>query len=219
MRAQAVFVLLLATASARAATPVPEPGTAADRAVLQRVLAESRVDCVPVPPETSYLGELYRAAQEAIFAAIARGSRMLRLPRWLVLSAAVALAVASVVLILLRLLRPRLRRGGTREAGAVAAGDPRPAAWDADAWRAELERCLAAGQLQEALKSLWWWLARSVAGSQAEPDWTSRDLVARSRRQDLRDLVRSLDLFTYGPRQPEIAELRGLKDRFEEALS
>jgi hypothetical protein len=219
MRAQAVFVLLLAIASARAATPVLEPGAAADRAVVQRVLAESRVDRVPVPPEASYLGELYRAAQGAVFAAIARGSRLLRLPRWVLQTAAIVLAAGAVLLFLLRLIRPRLRRGGTRETGAVAAGDPRPAAWDADAWRAELERCLAAGQLPEALKALWWWLARSVAGSQAEPDWTSRDLVAHSRRQDLRDLVRSLDLFTYGPRQPEIAELRGLKDRFEEVLS
>ncbi len=89
----------------------------------------------------------------------------------------------------------------------------------AAAWRAELERRLAEGRIAEALEALWWWLARSVAATQVEADWTSRDLVTRSRREDLRDFVRRLDAFTYGPRRPAVEDLRGLVGRLEEALS
>jgi hypothetical protein len=108
---------------------------------------------------------------------------------------------------------------GDREPAAVAGGLAPAAPRDAAAWRAELERRLAAGRIPEALEALWWWLARSLAGGEAEADWTSRDLVARSRREDLRGLVRRLDAFTYGPRQPGVEDLRGLLGRLEEALA
>jgi hypothetical protein len=94
-----------------------------------------------------------------------------------------------------------------------------PAARSAAAWRAELERRLAAGLVAEALEALWWWLARSLASGQVEPAWTSRDLVTRSRREDLRDLVRRLDAFTYGARRPAVEDLRRLVGGLEEALS
>jgi hypothetical protein len=106
-----------------------------------------------------------------------------------------------------------------RTEGDVAEIDLPAAERSATAWRAELERRLAAGHIAEALEALWWWLARSVAASQAEPAWTSRDLVARSRREDLRDLVRRLDAFTYGPRRPAVEDLRRLVGGLEEALS
>jgi hypothetical protein len=215
---------LLAAGPALAAAPEDVPpglqqAVPANRTLMERVLAESRVERTPVPPETSYLGELNRAFQRAVVGAILRGGRMLGLPRPVLQALAVALAVLAALL-LLRLLAPRLRRRRSGEGtGEVAVLGPSPAARDAAAWRAELERCLAAGRIAEALEALWWWLARSLAGSQAEPDWTSRELVVRSRREDLRDLVRRLDVFTYGPRRPGIGELRDLTDRLEEALS
>jgi hypothetical protein len=190
----------------------------ADRALMDRVLAESGVERVAVPPETSYLGELFRAAQRAVLDALLRGSEMLSLPREAVQWMAGALVVLAVLL-LARALLSRRRRRGREEPGSTSQLGAAPAAWDAAAWRAELERRLGDGRIAEALEALWWWLARSVAGEKAERDWTGRDLVARARREDLRELVRRLDAFTYGPRRPAVEDLRRLLGRLEEALS
>jgi hypothetical protein len=139
-----------------------------------------------------------------------------------VLWGVVALAAVLVLLLIGRLLYARLRRrspkAGQDRAGA-AATTVAEVLRDAAGWRAELDRRLAAGRTAEALEALWWWLARSLAGDDAEPDWTSRDLVARSAREDLRGLVRRLDAFTYGPRRPAVEDLRGLVGRLEEALA
>ena len=192
----------------------------ADRALLDRVLASSGVERTPVPPEGSYFGELGRALREAVVAAILRGAEMLHLPRKVMIAAAF-LAAAVALLLILRALWPRLRR--RRPAAAV--GDLARVApavihtLDAAGWRAELERRLAAGKTAEALEAAWWWLARSLAGSQAEPDWTSRDLVTRTQRSDLTRLIRRLDAFIYGPLRPRPEDVRGLVDRLEEALA
>ncbi|HEV7785967.1 MAG TPA: hypothetical protein VGQ28_11565, partial [Thermoanaerobaculia bacterium] len=103
---------------------------------------------------------------------------------------------------------------------SATASVPTPAAeLDAAGWRAELDRRLAAGLSAEALEAAWWWLARSLAGSRALADWTSRDLVTRVGRPDLASLIRRLDAFIYGPRRPAPEEVRGLVDRLEEALT
>ncbi|HEY0511725.1 MAG TPA: hypothetical protein VGH73_07470 [Thermoanaerobaculia bacterium] len=198
------------------------PFVAADRGVLARVLAASGVERAPAPPESSYLGELGRAVRRTIVEALLAGAKRLHVAPWALWALVAVLAVVVALLILRAIFsRVRGRRRGTTgpESSAVA---PEPAsgrARDAAAWRSELERRLAAGRIPEALEALWWWLARSLAGGDAEADWTSRDLVARSHGRDLRDLVRRLDAFTYGPRQPGVEELRGLLGRLEEALA
>jgi hypothetical protein len=194
----------------------------ADRALMERVLASSGVERAPVPAESSYLGELSRAAQQALVEALMKAGEALHLsPR--VLWAAVAVFAVLVFLLIARAVLSRLRRRTVVEKTAAAAAGSAPAAstasWDAAGWRAELERRLAAGRTPDALEALWWWLARSLAGPEAAADWTSRDLVARSRRDDLRPLVRRLDAFTYGPLPPEIEDLRGLVGRLEAALA
>jgi hypothetical protein len=191
----------------------------ADRAVLQRVLASSRVERTPVPPESSYLRELARAALDTLFQAVRKGAGMVHLsPRALIGAAVVVAALALGLLV--RALLPRLRRG-RRAAGEAPASVAPPLPLrelDAAGWRAELERRLAAGRSAEALEAAWWWLARSLAGSQAMPDWTSRDLLRRAGRQDLAALIRRLDAFIYGPHRPAAQDVRGLVDRLEEAL-
>jgi hypothetical protein len=195
----------------------------ANPALLERVLASSGVERTPVPAESSYLGELGRAAQQALMKALMKAGEALHLsPR--VLWAAVALFAAIVFLLIARAVFSRLRRRRAmgEETEMSAAGSTPAAAtasWDAAGWRAELERRLAEGRTPDALEALWWWVARSLAGPEAAADWTSRDLVARSRRDDLRHLVRRLDAFTYGPRPPEIEDLRGLVSRLEAALA
>lgn len=177
-----------------------------------------------MPPQSSYLGELGRALQEAIARAVLRGARMLHLSKGTFYALAVAVAALALVL-LVRALLPRLRRRPpVPERGALAASPAPAATLDAAGWRAELDRRLAEGCIPEALEALWWWLARSLAGPEAEPDWTSRDLLARARRDglqgnQLRGLVRRLDLFTYGPRPPAVEDLRGLLGRLEETLA
>jgi hypothetical protein len=191
----------------------------AERTVLERVLADSAVERVPAPPESSYFGELAQRAQMALLDLLVKGGNMLRLPRPVYLAITLGLAAIALFL-LLRLLLPRLRRRAMiQETGDVTELDLPPAARSAAAWRAELERHLAEGRVAEALEALWWWLARSVAAGKVEPDWTSRDLVTRSRREDLRDLVRRLDAFTYGPRRPAVEDLRRLVGGVEEALA
>lgn len=194
---------------------------AADRAVLDRVLAGSGVETAPAPPDSSYFGELFGAARQALLDALLAGGRMLNLPRPVVYGIVIAL-LGLAVLLLLRMVLARVRASASRnqEAGSVAAAEgPAAAPRDAAGWRAELERRLAEGRIPEALEAAWWWLARSVAGEKAEPDWTSRDLLARARRRELTPLVRRLDAFIYGQRRPEAEELRALVGRMEETLS
>lgn len=197
----------------------------ADGDLMKRVLAESGVEQTPVPPETSYVGELFRAAQRAVIDAFMAGVKKLDVPEPMVRVVAWGLAGLAVLLIAWVVFSwwKRRRRGKEEGEGSVAALDVPPAKRTAAAWRAEMDRLLSEGRIAETLEALWWWLARSLAGDRAEPDWTSRDLVAQARREDLRndlrDLVRRLDAFTYGPRPPGIDDLRHLVGRLEEALA
>jgi hypothetical protein len=213
----------LAAAPMAGAAPLAGPPAQADREVLEQVLAASEVERVPAPPEASYVRDVGAAIQRALIGLFARGASLLRLPRWALIGFVALLALTALALVL-RVLAAWLqgRRRAGEEAGTVAVSpDAAPVAdpgWDAAAWRAELDRCLAEGRLADGLRAAWWWLARAVAGDRVEPDWTGRDLVARSRREDLRDLVRRLDALTYGPARPTLEDLRRLTSRLEMAL-
>lgn len=191
----------------------------ADRELVERAL--QGVERTPVPPEGSYLGELWRAFQQGLLDLLER-SRLLALPAFVLFGLAVIVAVLAALLLVWALLpRLRARRAKRRaeEGDVVAVGGVPPAARDAAAWRAELERRLSEGKTAEALEAAWWWLARSVAGPKVEPDWTSRDLLAAARRDDLQDVVRGLDTLTYGPRRPGLEEVRTLVGRLEAVLA
>lgn len=191
----------------------------ADRTVLERVLTSSGVERTPVPPESSYFGELVRTVVEALFQNLEKGARMIHLPPQVLIGAAFVAAAVALFLIA-RALLPHLRSAGRRASGtpAPAAMPAPPAELDAAGWRAELDRRLAAGRSAEALEAAWWWLARSLAGTRPSADWTSRDLVLRAGRPDLAVLIRRLDAFIYGPRRPAPDEVRGLVSRLEDAL-
>ena len=224
-----------APAAGPGAAPRPaRPGVvwhaaAAARPLLARVLSASGVERRPEPPDASYLRDL----AASVFAAVARlidrvGSR-LALPLWLLQGFVAALALAAAGL-LARTAWVRRRRAagggpaamatGAGETGAgEAAGAEASDLWGAAAWKLELERQLVQGRVHEALRATWWWLARSLAGAQAEPTWTGRELLRRCRREDLGALMRQLDGMTYGPRQPATEEVRGLAVRLEAALA
>ena len=201
-------------ASAGVERIVPADGVLLDHAL-------RGVERTPAPPQTSYLAELARAAQDALLQALLRGAEMLHVPRRLLVGATFV-AAAVALLLVVRALLPRLRRrrrpAAPGELAAVAAAMPVGLELDAAGWRAELDRRLDAGRTADALEAAWWWLARSLAGSRALPDWTSRDLVTQAGRPDLAGLVRRLDAFIYGPRRPALEDVRGLVDRLAEAL-
>jgi hypothetical protein len=203
----------------------------ADRALLGRVLAGSRVERRSEPPDASYLRDLIASLYTALAKVIERATGRLGLPGWLLSGIAAALA-AVVVALLARAWWARRRRArgsgqGIEAPAAAAAGGRRAGGGragegellDAAAWRFELQRRLAEQRLPEALRAAWWWLARSLAGTRAQPTWTGRELLRWSRREDLRDLVRQLDRLTYGPRPPVAEDVRQLAALLEAALA
>jgi hypothetical protein len=187
---------------------------------VRRILAETGVERTPVAPQASYLAELWQTFLRYLAELILRTGRVLGLGHqaqlWIVGSLSV-LAFAAVAWMLFALLR-RGRSEPKKAKPAVSGPAPAAAAWDAVAWRAELERCLAEERIGEALRAAWWWLARSIAGLEAEPDWTSRDLAARTERRELRDLLRRLDALTFGADRPGLPDLRHLAEQIQGAL-
>ena len=134
---------------------------------------------------------------------------------WL-LRALIVLGLAALVWTAFSLLRRRRPKAGRQtEVSPLAAA---AAAWDAAAWRSELERCLAEERIGDALRAAWWWLARSIAGPEVETDWTSRDLLKRTQRRELREILRRLDVLTFGSDRPGVTDLRHLAEQIRGAL-
>jgi hypothetical protein len=191
---------------------------------MARVLAASRVDTRGSSPDASYLRDFLAGVARL---AVRAGSQ--HAPRgWLLWSVAGLLAAAAAVLLVRhRLAARRARTEGRPDPAGPAAGGGRAraaagagvAVWDAAAWRLELDHLLAQNRTAEALSAFWWWLARSLAGARAEATWTGRDLLSWSRRDDLRPLIRQLEVMRYGPRQSSIAEIQRLASRLEADLA
>ncbi|MBV8200885.1 MAG: hypothetical protein JOZ15_09715, partial [Acidobacteria bacterium] len=98
---------------------------AADRALLARVLAASRVERRPEPPDASYLRDLLARLYVAVAQAVERVSSRLGLPWWL-LAGIAAILVAAAAALLARAWRARRRRaaeGGQAPAAGAAAAD------------------------------------------------------------------------------------------------
>ena len=139
----------------------------------------------------------------------------------------VALAVAALAWVLVAALRRRRSRQDVAADTSAPAASSAPAdtVRDAEAWRTELERLLSQGagewsaeRTGAALRAAWWWLARAIAGPEAAADWTSRDLAARARGRELRDVLRRLDVLTFGAGRPGWADLRGLAEQIRLSL-
>lgn len=92
-----------------------------------------------------------------------------------------------------------LRAIGVEEGIPVATGS----------WEAALQQALADGDVGRAVHALWWWLAQSL-GCGADPSWTSRELMQRSGRRDLRAHVRRLDRLLYSPNAPRLDDVEAL---------
>lgn len=198
--------------------------TPADQALIERLLRETGASSTPPAPEWSeYARELageVAAWLEALLAPVARGlgARV----QWLEYGAA-ALVIVTLAVLLFLLGRALLESARRRQPGAAAgptpapSPGPEPARAPAD-WRAEVDARLARGDVKAALAALWWWLASAVSTRDADPTWTSRELLEQARRRDLQPFARDLDRQAYGPVRPGVDEVRRLAARLEGAL-
>ena len=198
----------------------------ADRAALERILAQSGVDRTPAAPSwLEYLEEVVTRVATAIAAAIEAfwqrfaGPDVPSLEEPL-LVLAIAILVSAVYLVartlVLDYLRSRRAPTAPPRVAPVAARDQ--ALRDASAWRSALEAHLARGDVAAALEALWWWLARTLLAERALASWTSRELLTAAARNDLGGLAGRLDEMLYGPVPPAPGEVRVLLERLEKAL-
>ncbi len=203
------------------AAPPAWTWASADRALLSRVLSESRVERVPARPA---IAEYVQAWTDALWRALerflARHQGLWESVTWGLKIAAWLLVATAVVLLLLAILRV-LRRRSRPAASASAQGGREPvsarASGDRGFWRQELERRLACGDVDGALEALWWWFASSIV-REVDPSWTSRELLGAARRSDLTFAAVELDRALYAPRRPRPDDVSGLLARLERAL-
>ncbi|HEX4953945.1 MAG TPA: hypothetical protein VF017_11195 [Thermoanaerobaculia bacterium] len=196
----------------------------ADRELLERLYAETGADRDPaVPGWLETISDLVRRLGDAFNRWLVGGLDRLGWSGqgvlWLVWGLGAVLALIALVL-LVRGWRRRLpQRRRSQEASSVTlaeAADRRHR--DAPGWWREVEARLTAGDVEGALGAGWWWLATRL-GTEAEPSWTTRELVRRAGRPELLPVVRPFDAFTYGARRPRVEEVRGLLERLAEVLS
>jgi hypothetical protein len=214
-------VLPWIASAALAVAPLVPPEQPADRPLLASVVRESAVDTeVPKPGWGQYLAVVLAAAVGSIFDGLRPLGALFRLPS----RAAVLVALGFVGVVLLALLVLAIRALATRRRAAPAAAgsreegtpaQPPDAALTASYWRREAHRRLEAGDAVGALEALWWFFARALARGDARPSWTSGELLARARRQDLRPFAIELDRFRYGMESPAASEVRDLARRLE----
>lgn len=193
-------------------------GAQADGATIKAIVADTGVDTtVPGPSVGAYLESLGTRLAEHVIGFVHPSSRtvgvLLELATWI----AAAVIVVAVGLLLYRLLRFLLRtRIGPPQTGreAVSVTRPRPGAatHDAAAWWSAFEAARSDGRVADALRALWWWLARSLAGDTADDSWTSSDLARRTEEPGLVAALRNLDLLVYGPAEPSPEQVARLTD-------
>lgn len=203
-------------------------GALGETALPERIVAELGVTTNPGTAVDAgwlaYLRHVTASLVRAVFERLASLLNAVPLPAgWATALAWVVglTALALVAVVVVRVLRARRRRPAPEAAAAeVVSAEAGAAAAERDAvgWRAELEALLAAGRPGEALRALWWWLARALAGPGADPSWTGRELLERCGRTDLLPLIRRLEALTYGRGRPAPSALRGLVSELEGAL-
>jgi hypothetical protein len=192
----------------------------ADPAVVQRVIAEAGVESRMPPPDWSTYAEAIVAAFRHWFHGWGGPVGTLFVGyAWLATAIVSTLAVVIAAWLLVLVIRSaRGTRPGTRRGGQEVHRGPVAPLHDARAWREELERRLQAGRVGPALEAFWWWFACSLTGrADVERSRTSRELVRESGRREWSEPARELDRWLYGPRRPDIGDLRALLGRFERA--
>lgn len=205
---------------------IPEPARAGQEE-LQEIYQRQEIQTVPdYPGVSAYLRDLYYAVLNwiaerfgsglmAFFSSLGVvGAQVLFLLAFGLLAALLAWVSYDQYL--------RRRRRAWREPSVTAKRTDTEAATKEAAengWADELRQRLAAGEVGPACEALWWWLARSLLPGQVERSWTSRELLSRANRADLRRPVTRLDRMIYGSRPPTLDEVRHLWRDLEQGMS
>jgi hypothetical protein len=197
--------------------------TPADLALIHRLLEETGAAQTHPPPGWSgYVEALAQAFAEWLSHRVPGLQGLSTLPAKLGPLAVVvgAVLVASLLYAVRRAaLRRRLDRHAAASPAAPSPSTASPAIeHDRRAWRQEIDRRLAAGNVEGALEALWWWFARSVSADRVDSSWTSHELLARCARADLAPLARALDRLLYGSERPRPEDLRRFLGRLEAGL-
>ncbi len=195
----------------------------ADMETVQRVLQQTGVDQTPNAPGLAAYTQAVAEGLMEWFGSKAPGLRGLF--SWLADIAPGAIAVGgglilvALLVVVVSAIRARRRRPPIAPKTPVSARRfPFEPERGKDAWRSELERRIAAGDVPGGLEALWWWFACSVATVRVDPSWTSHELLARCRRADLAPLARGLDRLLYGGERPGVEDLQRLFRQLDEAL-
>lgn len=228
-----------AAAAAGAAAPqplAPPEIQAADPEALREVLEGRTIETTPWRPQLGdYLEHLVTSGWQAVrdfFQAVFGGLFDFGTGTFTtaitVLQVVIGLLVALGLYALLRqwLARRRAGSGDVALPAAAPKAGPSPAERD---WQAELAARLAAGDGRGSLEALWWWLARQLdAGPAAgespvwpdpvDPSWTTRELLGRRGRSDLRVPGRALDRLLYAEAAPQASAVAALFDDLRRAL-
>ncbi|HXB55447.1 MAG TPA: hypothetical protein VN461_11725 [Vicinamibacteria bacterium] len=191
--------------------------------LVERVLVESGVDrTVPPPGWGGYLRALAEAFAEWLRRSFPGFRGLTDIPTKLgpLVSVLLALVLVLIVAALVRMVvqTRRARRmvpAAPELLPARAASVPER---DRAAWRLEIDRRLAAGDVAGALEAIWWWFARSVSAIPVDQSWTSRELLVRCDRGDLAPQAWALDRLLYGAERPDSERLRLFLRGLEEAL-
>ena len=194
----------------------PEP--AAVEEVRRLLVEEGVVTRPPAPRAVDWFADLGRALRDALEAWLP-GTELVETG---VVAVMILGAVTLVALLVLALL-PRRRaplppsqesylHADLRNDGLLA---------DAEAWRARLDACLAAGHRAGALEAMWWWLLATVAGRDTDVrPLAARRLVRGAGRPDLLPLVRRLEAASYGADlEPSASSLHDLVAEMDAALA
>lgn len=196
----------------------PAPAAEADPALVEEAVRQGSVAAERLPPRvaeyaydlTAYLGRLLERLIKAAGGAVPENFGVG------CLGFVVVLALLLAFWLLLRLWLGRSKKGP--ESVELAPASAAPALPPGADWEGELEERLGRGEVHAALQALWWWLAGRLGAPAAQASWTTRELVERAGRRDLRLLVTPLDRLLYGAGQPTAGEVRGLFDSFRAAL-
>jgi hypothetical protein len=222
---------VLFLALARIAAGVSGPASAnppyhflrAEAGLVERALGETGADRVPAGPSILAYSQAWAEAvgrwidrvlslHGDVWSGFVLALQILGL---VLVAVAAGLLGAAIWRLVRKKLQPQedtLRQVHDREAGDSAVP------LSAEEWKHEIDRRLSVGDLAGSLEALWWWMARSVGGTEVDASWTSRQIVRSFRRQDLAADLARLDRMIYGARRPAVPEIRGLFSRLADAL-
>lgn len=206
----------------------PEPATPELATVDKEWLLElARAEGVEHEVSPPGVGEYFHDLSEAVARGISEwlslwvpgvGSVLAPLAPLLLKALLLFAGVAILILGIRRWLTRRPRADEGLPEGELALPGPVEAIATTEIWAVRFSGRLEAGEIAEALEALWWWLATHIAPEPADPTWTSRELLRRARRNDLRTLADRLDRQIYGPEEPGPEQVRALFRDLQEVL-